>query len=77
MKVWIAQAGERGAGSYILGVFTNEAAAIECALSKEAHFDNGEWRKQTEYPNQWMNGCDYVRVHEYEVDDKFTPTQRV
>lgn len=76
--VFIVSTGERGEGSSVVGVFTDESKATEVALSQEACF--GEWaepmlhqgeHKFTDYRGRevtiWWNGCDFVQVVRHQV----------
>ncbi len=63
-SVFVVECGERYEGSTVIGVYFSEEKAVKVALNQDTCFDGG-WKLQDE--NYWTNGCDFVRVKEYEV----------
>jgi hypothetical protein len=69
--VFIVSRGERGEGSSVVGVYSDEAEATEVALSQQ---DCEEWRlepKLFEHGGNkvtvWGNGYEYVKVVRHQV----------
>lgn len=70
IKVFIVENGEQHEGGSIVGVFLDRDKAIEIALKTRTCFGGG-WQKDPDREEDlyWENGCDYVRVEEYQVQE--------
>jgi hypothetical protein len=67
MKVYVVEHGEKFEGGQIIGVYTTYEKAKFVALSQEPVFDGG-WIAD-DCGTYRYNGCDYVNVKEFEVEE--------
>lgn len=68
MKVYVVLAGEKHEGASVEGVFTTKEKAVDAAMKVRYHFEGGwQWDGIEPHDLEWVNGCDYVMVREYEV----------
>lgn len=66
-KVWVVSNGENHEGGTVVGVYSSKELAVKKALEVPPHFDGG-WEPLPE-PLAWGNGCDYVIVEEFPVEE--------
>lgn len=66
MKVFVVINGETHEGGMVVSVHRSKENAVIAALAVETHFEDG-WEKEDE--NYWTNGCDFVMINEYEVQE--------
>jgi hypothetical protein len=65
VKVYIAVHGEQCEGYSIISVHTKKEDAIVAAKKSRAAIKGG-WQADDE--NVWVNGCDFIKVEEFEVE---------
>jgi hypothetical protein len=64
MKVYIVLHGEQCEGGSVVSVHKTEKSAVKAALNVRCCFAGG-WVLYS--PLSWENGCDFVKVEEWDV----------
>lgn len=65
MTIYILMRGERNEGGEIRGVYTSYESAVQAAMDVPRAFPGG-WEHYDN--NEWVNGCDFVRISIWTVD---------
>jgi hypothetical protein len=77
LTVWLVAVGECKEGSEVIDAFTNEEAAVQCALAQRAYGIDGKWHKSlipdVGIVHEWISGNDVMTVRSFEVKETFTP----